>query len=166
MPFDPRDTRRRLGDIQHHIAMAERFVADMGYEALKDDDLRIYAVVRYLEIISDASRRLPDALKARHTSIEWREMAAAGNFYRHEYEDVAARRVWVTLTHDLPLLRGVVAQELAALSPSVSRGHAGNRRKSGRNMRAQSPAHRQPNHRPQVASCGTAPTARRTPPGT
>jgi uncharacterized protein with HEPN domain len=115
MPFDLQDTRRWLSDIQHHIAMAEGFVAGMSYEAFKDDYLRIYAVVRCLEIISEASRRLPDELKVRHTSIEWREMAAAGNFYRHEYEDVAARRIWITLTHDLPPLRDVIAHELATL---------------------------------------------------
>jgi len=42
-------------------------------------------------------------------------MAAAGNIYRHEYEDVAARRTWRTLTISLPLLRNVIEQELAAL---------------------------------------------------
>lgn len=41
-------------------------------------------------------------------------MVAAGNIYRHEYEDVAARRVWRTLTVSLPPLRDVVARELAA----------------------------------------------------
>jgi DNA-directed RNA polymerase specialized sigma24 family protein len=41
-------------------------------------------------------------------------MAAAGNIYRHEYEDVAAREVWDTLTLHLPPLRIVVEQELAA----------------------------------------------------
>jgi uncharacterized protein with HEPN domain len=115
MPSEPRDTRPWLIDIRHHIAKAEGFVAGLSYEAFKDDDLRLYAVVRCLEIISEASRRLPEELKLRHPSIEWREMAAAGNFYRHEYEDVAARRVWVTLTHDLPLLHDVVTKELAAL---------------------------------------------------
>jgi uncharacterized protein with HEPN domain len=42
-------------------------------------------------------------------------MAAAGNVYRHEYEDVAARAVWDTLTRHLPPLRVVIEQELAAL---------------------------------------------------
>jgi len=74
--------------------MAEGFVAGMSYDAFTDDARSVYAVTRCLEIISEASRRLPDALKARHPSIEWREMAAAGNIYRHEYEDVAARLVW------------------------------------------------------------------------
>jgi uncharacterized protein with HEPN domain len=116
----PAATRRSLNDIQHHIAMAQGFIAGMNYEAFKDDNLRLYAVTRCLEIISEASRRLPQELKARHPSIEWREMAAAGNIYRHEYEDVAAGRVWRTLTVNLPLLHDVVVQELAALEPDRS----------------------------------------------
>ncbi len=39
-------------------------------------------------------------------------MAAAGNFYRHNYEDVTPRRVWKTLREDLPLLRAAIDQEL------------------------------------------------------
>jgi Protein of unknown function DUF86 len=79
MPYESEAIRRWLNDIRHHIALAEGFVAGMDYEAFKDDNLRIYAVTRCLEIVSEASRRLPDELKARHPSIEWREMAAAGN---------------------------------------------------------------------------------------
>ena len=115
MPSDNEATCRRLNDIRHHIAMAEGFVAGLHYESFKDDNLRLYAVVRCLEIISEASRRLPDELKIRHKSIEWREMAGADNIYRHDYEDVAARRVWRTLTVSLPPLRLVVEQELAVL---------------------------------------------------
>ena len=97
-------TRRWLNDIQHHIAMAQGFIAGLSYETFKDDNLHLYALTRCLEIISEASRRLPAELKARHPSVEWRKMADAGNIYRHEYEDVAARRVWQTATVDLPQL--------------------------------------------------------------
>jgi uncharacterized protein with HEPN domain len=113
MPSDRESVRRWLDDIRHHIAMSERFAAGMGYETFRDDERTVYAVTRCLEIVSEASRRLPDALKARHPSIAWREMAAAGNIYRHEYEDVAASRVWRTLTVSLPLLREVIEQELS-----------------------------------------------------
>lgn len=118
MPSDLRDTARWLRDIRHHIALAEGFTAGLAYETFKDDMLRLYAVTRCLEIISEASRRLPEELKARHASIAWKEMAAAGNIYRHEYEDVAARHVWATLTHHLPPLRAAVEAELAALPPA------------------------------------------------
>ena len=74
----------------------------------------LYAVTRCLEIISEASRRLSDELKARHGGVPWREMAAAGNFYRHNYEDVLPHRVWKTLHDDLPPRRTVIVQELGS----------------------------------------------------
>jgi uncharacterized protein with HEPN domain len=52
MPSDPGAIRRWLIDIQHHIAMAQEFVAGTDYEAFKNDNLRLYAVTRCLEIIS------------------------------------------------------------------------------------------------------------------
>jgi uncharacterized protein with HEPN domain len=42
-------------------------------------------------------------------------MAGAGNIYRHDYEDVAASYVWITVQNHLPPLRIVIARELAAI---------------------------------------------------
>jgi predicted nucleotidyltransferase len=61
-----------------------------------------FAVTRCLEIISEASRRLSVSLKDRHPSIPWRRMAAAGNVYRHDYEDVAAQFVWDAVQNEPP----------------------------------------------------------------
>lgn len=44
-------------------------------------------------------------------------MAAAGNIYRHDYEDVVAQQVWDAVETDLPPLRVVIEHELAALNP-------------------------------------------------
>ena len=68
---------------------------------------------RCLEIISEASRRLPADLKARHPQIARRQMAAAGNVYRHDYEDVLAQLVWDTVQRALPPLRAVIQEEIA-----------------------------------------------------
>ena len=81
------------------------------------DPRTVYAVTRCLEIISEASRRLPDELKARHPAIAWKDMAGAGNIYRHDYEEVAAQHVWDAVQIDLPPLRAVIDYELAALNP-------------------------------------------------
>lgn len=91
MPSDLVALRRWLSDIHYQIVLAQKFAEGMSYEAFRGDLRTIYAITRSLEIISEASRRLPDELKARHPSIGWRDMAAAGNIYRHEYEDVSAR---------------------------------------------------------------------------
>ena len=114
MPSDPASAVRRwLNDILHNIGLAESFMDALDYDAFHRDRLRVYGVIRCLEIISEASRRLPDEMKARHPSIEWKEMAAAGNIYRHEYEDIAERRVWRTVLLALPPLRAAVQRELA-----------------------------------------------------
>jgi uncharacterized protein with HEPN domain len=42
-------------------------------------------------------------------------MAAAGNVYRHDYEDVVAHFVWDTVQRALPSLRLVIEQEIARL---------------------------------------------------
>jgi uncharacterized protein with HEPN domain len=102
-----------LHDMLHHIDLAQRFVQGRSFENLRDEVMPLYAVTRCLEIISEASRRLSDELKARHSQMPWREMAAAGNFYRHNYEDVLPRRVWKTLRDDLPPLRAAIERELA-----------------------------------------------------
>jgi uncharacterized protein with HEPN domain len=101
--------------MRHNIFLAQRFVDDLSYERFRDEELYFYAVTRCLEIISEASRRVPQEIKARHPEIPWAEMAAAGNIYRHEYEDVAQRRVWGTVEKRLPPLLVAVEQELLDL---------------------------------------------------
>ena len=96
-----------------HIDLAEKFANSLDETGLSNNAQALYAIIRSLEIISEASRRLSDKLKARHPDIPWREMAAAGNFYRHSYEDVTPQRVWKTLQEHLPPLRAAIDEELA-----------------------------------------------------
>ena len=104
-----------LHDILHHIDLALRFTLGMERQLFLDDIRTVYAVTRCLEIISEASRRLSEGLKSRHPHIPWRQMAGAGNVYRHDYEDVAARFVWDTVQRDLPPLRVVIQHEIDKL---------------------------------------------------
>jgi uncharacterized protein with HEPN domain len=103
---------RSLRDILHHIDLATSFIAGFNRDTFKSDLRTLYAVTRCLEIISEASRRLSNDLKARHPAIAWRQIAGAGNVYRHDYEDVAAEFVWNTLERALPPLREVVEVEI------------------------------------------------------
>jgi len=100
-----------LRDILHHIDLATQFVKGFDIETFMPDMRTVYAVTRCLEIISEASRRLPADLKVRHPKIAW--MAAAGNVYRHDYEDVLAQLVWDTVQRALPPLRAVIEEEIA-----------------------------------------------------
>ncbi len=115
MPFKSQDTQRWLNDISHNINLAVSFASGLDLKTFQDDERTVYAVIRCLEIISEASRRLPDELKARHPEIQWKQMAGAGNVYRHDYENVAARFVWETVQLALPPLLTVVEDELRRL---------------------------------------------------
>jgi uncharacterized protein with HEPN domain len=112
MPSRTADTALR--DILHHIDLATSFAMGFDRNSFKHDLKTVYAVTRCLEIISEASRRLPDDLKKRHASIAWKQMAGAGNIYRHDYEDVAAELVWETAQRALPPLRVAIEAELKA----------------------------------------------------
>lgn len=103
-----------LRDIEKHIDLANQFVAGIEYEVFQDDTRTVYAVTRCLEVISEASRRIPDEIKTRHPAIPWKNIAGAGNVYRHDYEDVVARLVWDTVHCALPPLRDAVRRELSA----------------------------------------------------
>ncbi len=102
---------QRLRDLIENIDAIESFVAKMNFDGFKQDRKTVYAVTRALEIISEATRRLPEELKARHPEVDWPAVAAAGNVYRHEYEVVDERQLWETIRQDLPRLRTVAAAE-------------------------------------------------------
>jgi uncharacterized protein with HEPN domain len=108
----PSDPRAALLDIRDNIHLAQQFTADMTYEQFAGFTLVFYAVTRCLEIISEASRRLPGELKQRHPNIPWALIAGAGNVYRDDYEDVQIRLVRGTATTRLTDLLESVDKEI------------------------------------------------------
>jgi uncharacterized protein with HEPN domain len=105
-------TRGFLLDILQQIQLAESFTVGLTEEKFLDSILHQHATTRCLEIISEASRRLPDEIKNKNPHIDWHAMAGAGNVYRHDYQGVAPRRVWEAVMNSLPPLRKVVEAEL------------------------------------------------------
>jgi len=101
-----------LFDIRDNALYARQFVEGLSFEAFKEDRKRFYAVTRALEIISEAARRLPDELRARHPELPWRAIMGAGNVYRHNYDNVLETYVWQTLHDRLPELVAVVTLEI------------------------------------------------------
>ena len=103
-----RSARERLNDIAESIDKVDRFLAGKTFDIFKTDALVHDAVVRNLEIVSEASRHVPADVKARATQIPWREIADFGNVLRHGYEGVNDRIIWDTIGRDLPVLRAAV----------------------------------------------------------
>ena len=68
--------------------MARAIVGVSDAAQLSRDLTRRYAAERCIEIISEASRRVPAEWKLEHPSIPWSDIAGIGNILRHDYEDV------------------------------------------------------------------------------
>lgn len=109
MPFD-RDADR-LEDIREAIELAKQFISGT-YDEFAQDTKTIFAVVRCLEIISEASRRVDQGFRDRHPDLPWVQIAAAGNVYRHDYRMVRTDIVWETVQKALPPLLEAIEAEL------------------------------------------------------
>ena len=103
-----------LTDIIEAIERVNGILANVPLEAFENDWQRRWLVERGIEIISEASRRLPDDLKARNPEIPWQKVAGIGNVLRHNYESIAAPILWKLVRADLPTLEKACRLELAA----------------------------------------------------
>ncbi len=108
-------THLALLDIRDNIRLARDFAAGLSFDAFAADRRTFYAVTRYLEIISEAARRLPASLRNRHPELPWRAVMGAGNIYRHDYDNVVEEIVWRTVQHSLTPLLAAVESELARI---------------------------------------------------
>lgn len=103
--------RGALGDIRENMLHAQAFVAGLDYASFAASRRDFYATTRAIEILSEASRRLPEDLRSRHPGIPRRDIRDVGNFYRRQYDNVAESYVWRTVQEHLPPLLAVVEDE-------------------------------------------------------
>lgn len=105
-----RSVRLRLDDIREAIDGIVATIGGTDFETFRTVWHLRRATERGLEIISEASRSIPEDLKALAPEIPWPEIAAIGNILRHEYQRVEPLIVW-----------NIVERHLAPLSTAVDR---------------------------------------------
>jgi uncharacterized protein with HEPN domain len=98
----------RLAHILDAIERIERLMAGTTRQSFERDVLHRMATERLLEIISEASRRIPDETKKAQPDINWRGMADLGNRLRHAYHAIDVDVLWNIASRDLPPLKSFV----------------------------------------------------------
>jgi uncharacterized protein with HEPN domain len=111
-----RDPRIVLEQILEAILDIEKITAGRSFEVYAADRPMRRAVERCIEIVSEASRRLPPDLKDRHPAIPWRKIAGIGNVLRHDYDVANDATIWHTATVDLQPLKGALEALLHEMS--------------------------------------------------
>ncbi|MGH6876301.1 MAG: HepT-like ribonuclease domain-containing protein [Rhizomicrobium sp.] len=104
-----------LRDILAAVAHIERKLEGISLNDFLGDMDRRRIVERCLEIISEASRRLPDDLKEHHPQLPWRKVAGIRNILRHDYEEIIPDALWRLASEDLPVLAAACRTELERL---------------------------------------------------
>ncbi len=103
-----RDIRDYLNDILTHIDLAYSFVEGMTFEEFENDDKTILALTRALEIIGEATKQIPSAIRQQYSEIIWKDIAGMRDKIAHVYFGISLETVWSTTQEDLPRLKPVI----------------------------------------------------------
>ena len=89
-----RDYRDYLQDILDAVNDIESFVDDMTYEEFITDRKTLNAVVRSIEIISEASKNIPETMRAKYKELPWKQMAGMRDKLIHAYFGIDTETLW------------------------------------------------------------------------
>jgi len=93
-----------LLDILKAARLVQEFVVGTDKAAFDNDLKTQHAVIRQLEIIGEATRRLSPAFRTSHPEIPWQLMAGMRSVLIHDYDQVDMDDVWNTVANDIPAL--------------------------------------------------------------
>jgi uncharacterized protein with HEPN domain len=100
----PRDSRVYLEDILDATRKITAYTGSLSKAAFREDEKTIDAVVRNLEVIGEAVKKLPEDLCAQHSAVEWKKIAGLRDILIHEYFGLDAEIVWDIVQNKVPVL--------------------------------------------------------------
>lgn len=101
-----------LADILNAVEEAEEFTRGMSYEVFAAHRKTVNAVIRSLEVLGEATKRIPDDFRSKHPEIPWSKMCGMRDVLIHDYMGVDLMTVWKAVQERLPELKPLLAQLL------------------------------------------------------
>ena len=72
-------------------------------ELVRDDQFRD-SVIRKLDVIGEATKRLSQEFRSAHATVAWKRIAGLRDRLIHAYDDIDLDRIWQTAAVDVPKL--------------------------------------------------------------
>ena len=110
-----RDDTIYLKHILDAIARIESYIQGVDERVFKQNPLIQDGVIRQIEIIGEATKKLSKKLRAQNDHIPWQDIAGMRDKLIHDYLGVDIEKVWLTVIEDLPLLKKQIKQVLQKL---------------------------------------------------
>jgi len=85
------------------------FIKDTDKTGFENNIMLQDAVIRNIEIIGEASKKISQNFKDQYSEIPWREMAGMRDKLVHDYLGVDIDVIWETVTTDIPLLNNLLS---------------------------------------------------------
>ena len=96
-----RDYTIYLHDIIENINEAEKFIGTMTLDQFTADRKTSYAVIRCFEIIGEATKNVPDTIRAKRSAIPWSDMARMRDKCIHAYWGIKYQIIWKAIKDEL-----------------------------------------------------------------
>lgn len=109
-----RDWRLYLEDIERACEKVGRFTHGCDLETFIADERTYDAVLRNLEVIGEAAKRVPDDVRSQMPDVPWRAIAGFRDFVAHVYFAVDDQIVWNAVQQEVPKLLATVGTFLRA----------------------------------------------------
>jgi uncharacterized protein with HEPN domain len=94
-----------LKDILDSIYAIETFINGMTKNEFIHDLKTIYATRKAIEIIGEATKKIPSSITDKYKDIPWREIAGMRDVLVHDYFGVDLNVLWKTVQQDIPELK-------------------------------------------------------------
>jgi uncharacterized protein with HEPN domain len=109
MSKEPKEYLRHINDECLYIISVSN---DLKYENFIKDETLKRAVVRSLEIIGEASKKIPAEIKVKWNTIQWKNMAGMRDRLIHDYIGVNYTIVWDVMKNKIPEINKQISEFL------------------------------------------------------
>ena len=106
-----KDDKVFLQNILECIVKIETYT-NVGKEEFMNSGLIQDAVIRNLEIVGEATKRVSQGIKEQNQEIPWRQMAGLRDVLIHDYMGISLKIVWNVVQNELPQLKSKIIELL------------------------------------------------------